>query len=239
MKKYLLFCVIPVLLSGCEPYLFAPKLYIPNPLNMPLARDKGELKANINYGSAGYNIQGSYATDSHLVILADLTFLNWTGTSGFGRPFLDINSFSGNIGAGYYKKFDKSSRFDALGGIGYGKIDFASISPGEFVVTDKDELNGHFYRLFAQTNIGTVKKNIEIGLGLRFNTLFTGGAYIVKARDSAGTIHYKQDIAGIAVFAEPCLNIGAGLKDVKLNLTVGLSDKIAGIDIDPNIVQYI
>jgi hypothetical protein len=233
-KKLILFCCTVSLFASCTPYM-----YIPNTLNMPLAGNKGEVKANICYGSGGTGIQGSYAADSHLVVLADVTFQIEKGVSTFSTNTQPntLNNVIGDIGAGYYKKFNETGRFEALGGIGYGTANASTTALALiFFPRERINLDAHFYRLFVQGNIGTVRENTEIGFGIRVSSIIMGGSYKVTSLDSSSgnQVLYNKTINGAAVMIEPCVSIAVGLENVKLNFSIGYSGKITGMDVDQN-----
>jgi hypothetical protein len=235
VKKYFLVCFVSALSVSCTPYL-----YIPNTLNMPLAGNKGDVKGNLYFGSGGVGVQGSYAADSHLVVIANFAVLDAKGTSIFNsgiKPNTNDN-FIADIGAGYFKKISPRGRLELLGGIGYGTANASVIEvDGEFFrPANRLELQGSFYRMFAQCDIGTVNENMEIGFGVRVSSIFMSGNYKVTSGDSmrGNPVLYDKPISGTAVLIEPCLNVGAGWKNAKLNFSLGYSGKITGMDVDPN-----
>jgi hypothetical protein len=233
MKKYFVIVFFSAILTGCAPFM-----YIPNTLNMPLAGDKGEVKGNLYYGSGGIGIQGSYAADSNFVVLMDMAFDSKKGTTtifnGFSAFQTRSGNFMGDIGAGYYNKISKGGRFELLGGLGYGTATGSSNTFGDISDGTKADLYARFYRLFAQGNIGMVRKNVEFGFGVRISSIFADGALTQTNLDTFSNNHpppVKTIIHTTAVFVEPCLMLGVGLENVKLNFSFGFSGKVTGMNL--------
>lgn len=227
----LLFCCI---LCSCTPYL-----YLNTPPNMPLAGDKGEFKGNVYFGGEGAGVQASYAVDSHYVVLLDFAGQNaQTGTATLNNVTYNSNvsNFQGDIGGGYYQKIGQFGRLEFLGGIGFGAVNtqdlvFNSILPPDYTL---DNVNGGFFHIFAQSDIGLVKKNFEFGFGVRLSNITTTASYEADeiTGNNSKSVQYYQSLNGDALFVEPSLMFAVGWRKFKFNASAGFSGKLFGQDIN-------
>ncbi len=226
-------------LVTCFCFSCTPSLYVPPPLNMPLAGNKDEFKGNLFAYSNEFGIQASYAVDSHCVLLTSLTGANGrtgTATLDVTTYYSTINNFLGDIGAGYFEKFDQNGRFEVLGGFGYGNANSHNVvldpSANSLFGFAMDNISGNFMHGFGQCDIGLVKKNFEFGLGLRLSYLTPEANFqCVPIGNTYSPPEYSDEIGGSALFLEPAIMISAGLEQVKLNLSIGYSSKLFGADI--------
>src|ERR1017187_6703670 len=100
------------MLTACS-----PNIYIPNATNIPLPNNKDELKVGGGMSSAGVYFEGSYALDSHIVVMAEYAGISTTDTDA---TYFKYNF--GEIGGGYYSHIGGHGRFEFLGGFGIGNL---------------------------------------------------------------------------------------------------------------------
>jgi hypothetical protein len=191
---------------------------------MPLPSNKGDLKASAYITEGGsYGFQCSYAMDSHIVVLADGAIVNYV-MDPFNQPWSDgpyiltdkVNS--GDLGVGYYTKFGKYGRFEAIGGLGYGFSQYKMESDAWGY--SKEELQSNYFRAFGRADIGIVNNNAELGFGIGFSSLYSGGNFITNAQ--------FQNLTGVGISLEPGLQLAVGLKNVKIICSTNLSVQVLG-----------
>jgi hypothetical protein len=133
-----------------------------------MTMEKGSGKAGLYTGIGGFGAEASYAIDSHVVIMADGMYNNF---SSLGTN----QTYSINAGAGYflgntptdYK--DHVLSFEMLGGFGYGyaNADISYFRGDLSASTEHDVLKGSYYKFFVQTELVSFHKNSRFAFGLR------------------------------------------------------------------------
>ena len=139
VKLYLTCFLLSGLAYSCTPYLYAP-----NTLNMPLAKNVCESKVKAYISTSDYGFQGSYAVDSHIVVVSDGSFYKFANRYGNdSRTLL-------NIGAGYFHTIAKNGCFEILGGIGNGNSIGQNVDQGflSFNPEQISSLKGNYQRVF-------------------------------------------------------------------------------------------
>ncbi len=109
--SFLTGCLFILLQTGCV-------VYVPNVINTPLLSEKGEIQANLNFGSSGFDPQISGAVSDHVGLMLNGSFKNssWNNSIYFNKHnFVEA-------GAGYFKKFEKYGVMEVYGGAGIGNI---------------------------------------------------------------------------------------------------------------------
>jgi hypothetical protein len=163
---YCFFLFIGFLLQSC-----APVLYMPGQLNMPMASGSKNGKVALYASSSGWGAEGSYALDSHIVVLADGQYSN--------SKLIGSNKvYSFNAGLGYFASLNGNDdspvtlvSLEFMTGLGYGRADvnISYAKPLDLAnARERDILNGYYYRYFAQTDLVIKSKQIRIGFGIRF-----------------------------------------------------------------------
>lgn len=160
MKEIVSVMLFTLLLSSCAP------VYLPNQLQTPLLRDKGEATASISIGTSTFDIQTAYSPIKHLDILVDFTVAK--GESH------EHAQFQG--GLGYYKTFNDAFHLEFLAGGGGGYS--TTITLGTFGKFNE----GTYSRFYLQPNVFFVSEHFDFGLATRasfvhFNN-FGRGTYV-------------------------------------------------------------
>jgi hypothetical protein len=184
--------------SNCAP------VYIPNTVNAPLFKEKGELMEAGFGGTNGYDVQLAYALTDHVAIMANGSYQSKEFDS------LSVNDFHkhyfGEIGAGYFTQLGERARFDCFGGYGFGQsetgYDF------KFFTQQTGAAKGLFDRYFIQADIGTSSNfdYVNMGVGIR-------GTFVNFYKFTRGTEVYDNPQSNI--FVEPAVFIRAGWKYIK------------------------
>ncbi len=219
-----------ILLTGCA---VQPYLYLPDNPNMPLASNKGEIKGNLALGTDGGEIQGSYCIDSHVVVCANISYsyiIAYKAGAPADYPPNKMGNYIGDISSGYYTKISHHGRFELLGGAGYGYTNSYAHNIWEGLSNDPLVIaNCRFAHLFAQADIGVVKRNIDFGFGIRLSDLLTSGTASFSTFDKGNLVSTTNGtLNGSAAFLEPCIMLSFGADKIKLKLSAGFSARISG-----------
>lgn len=116
MKFYLILLVTIIYCSiiGCNPIY-----YRPNTQQVPLFKEKGEIRASVVSNlNDQFEIQTAYAVNNNIGILANGIFVNYDLEN-------DGNYVKGNfieVGGGYYKPIWNKFVFECYGTVGYGNV---------------------------------------------------------------------------------------------------------------------
>ena len=152
-KNLLFFMFIASILSSCAPS------YIPNKINAPLLTSIGEFKGSISTGTSGVDPQVAYALSNHLGLMINGSFASSNDTSEAYEKHQFVE-----IGAGYFANMGSPQFFyEIYGGMGYGKLESKEKNN---LFNSRAKTNNT--RLFVQSTIGYVSKNIECGVSNRF-----------------------------------------------------------------------
>ena len=210
------FC-IALALAGCSPYI-----YYPNAPNISLPYTKHDLKLGGGIGTDGLSFQGSYAIDSHVVILA-----NYAGGD------LKSNYF-GEVACGYYYPIEGWARFDVLGGFGIGKVSDNELRTIGFSFENYPpqihyQINNNFKRAMLQADLGFFNKNVEGGFSVKLTSVYMSNAFYeidtVNHWTGPSKSHFTQ-IPYQSFFFEPAMFFNVGFKHIKLHFCYGGSTPI-------------
>ncbi len=207
--KYIFFILCSFTLVSCAPFY-----YIPNQLNMPLANEAKDSKIALYTGTGGWGGEASYALNSHMLILANGIYNNF---STIGRN----QTFSYDAGGGYYRTLEYNLNLEVIGGIGYGRTD-ADIKIAPFFSAggenEEDILHSSYTRCFFQVDLSRTNwKGVVIGYGLRIGAIFpedfsyrqilSTTHFVGNGGQSPTTIISDNTInsAEIGFFAEPAI----------------------------------
>lgn len=185
--------VIATILSSCK------AVYVPNKINAPLLKEKGDLCFDGSVGNSGFDIQGAFGVTDNVGIMVNTSSLDYDDTQ-------DTDSHEhlfGEFGLAYFNKISENVIYEIWGGYGFGKINSRE---------DAAELiKGNAQRYFIQPNIGVKLFNIfDLALSTRF-------CYF----------NYKPEITSFSslknVYVEPAITARLGFKNIKLSGQLGLS----------------
>lgn len=218
MKKRNIFFLIGfILLSSCS-----HTYYVPNTVNVPLFKEKNEVRFAGHYNSDNvtvYEFQAAYAITNNLAVMAnymygyEYTYEYFKNDCGYGH-YLDA-------AVGYYKPLNKHFVVEVFGGL--GACSQYHLYKGEYLF-----FNGHYYPMMYYANMFFLKNFIQPSIGFTFDyfdiALSTRLAYlsyfniIHNLPSSNGNIIDLQKIIAKRNFLvfEPALTIRGGWKYVKL-----------------------
>jgi len=190
--------VLVLAVSSCSPE------YIPNMVNTPMFKEKGEIQGNLAAGVSGTDVQLAYALGDHVALMANGSFYDETSdtTNDFHRHTLY------EVGAGYYDQIGGHGRYEIFGGVGTGKIKgYWENSPLDNPVSD-----ARFVKFFIQPAIGLQSDYADGSLGSRWVLVRTD--YNEEEPEAQ---------AGFHPFFEPFIMGRLGFKNIKLISQLGFS----------------
>lgn len=153
-------------LSSCS-IINLDTFYDANPMNIPLHKEKNELKGTAGYGSIlGFNADASYAISNNIVIKGSGTFNHQYLVKNrlFGGNLFDLNNHYLEGAVGYFKPAQTALINNLEWSTGYGNG-----------LTDKsarDRYYGRYHKFFLQFNAGHKREKFEYGFGLRYNSIY-------------------------------------------------------------------
>ncbi len=221
MAKLLILSCLAVFCSSCAAFVYAP-----NPLNMPLAKDKNEGKAKIYTGLNESGYQLSYSVINHVLIHTDGSYYDHQGESG--------SSMRTHVegGIGLFQRIENNGCFEILGGYGYGMgrggytSSVFSFGPPENEVTS---LNGYYQKIYIQPDIGFSHHNFDFGIGFRYAVLNVHNLTYSRNYVDSKTHQLYYGFYGAynnnrINLIEPCINVGFGDGPLKMFISAGESN---------------
>jgi hypothetical protein len=202
--------LLPLLLTSCTHYYYAP-----NTANIPMLREKGEGRINVNFyatdEATGGEFQGALATGKQTAIMFNIVTASASGGLFNSTAYLGRQEPSGagtyaELGYGFFAPDPKSKWvFETYAGIGIGGI------TNRYSENEKSKVR--LIKMFVQPSLGWRSKNFEIAFSSRF--AFAN----LKVKENTG--HLNQDVEYIrghssAFLAEPAVLIRFGLKHIKI-----------------------
>jgi len=145
LKRFFFIAIIGFSTS-CAP------IYIPNQVNAPLLKEKGDMNAAASMGTSGYDIQLAASPKNNLGIMLNASYYD-SDTSH--------THFLLEAATGYYLTLSDRSVFEIYAGGGYGYSD--TESSGSLGV----HKFGHYSKVFLQPSIGFSADYFEGAFSLR------------------------------------------------------------------------
>jgi len=204
-------------------------MYTPNMQNVPLFKEKKELRATVGFNDA----QLAYAITDNIGIMANLqhkkpTWTSTTTTNGIQGAEFNYESEKNLIeaGIGYFKIIEESLVFEVYAGGAVGNIMFKrnySQAPGA-PSTLVDKYSANTSRFFIQPTIGYTDEHLDVALSTRFVALKFSG---INTYGFTPNYFLEENRSGLEesfyTFFEPALTSRVGWKYVKLHLQAFLS----------------
>ena len=189
--------ILIMIMTGCTPQ------YIPNTLNVPMLKNKGEFQASVNTGGfVFFDPQFAYAVTDNVGLMMNTSFQNTKGKMGdYHKHIL------GEIGIGYFKKIGKLFNFEVFTGYGYNRIKTQrTVYLGGYQTYYS---NANTDRIFLQPNIGFSYGILEYNLSGRLTYNFIHDLYNEKELR--------------ALFLDPAVTLKLGKNPFKVSLQGGFS----------------
>ena len=217
MKRLCLALTVLSMMSSCSPKYYAPTLQ-----NVPLFREKGEMRfaANIASGDevGSTEFQGAYAFTDELGVMLN---------ADFAHGDFDSHGFVVEGGGGYYRPIRQRLAFELYGGAGIGK---AVNRYGSGDSPDVSDLR--FSKFFVQPDFGIRRKFFEAAISTRFTGLHYYGIDTTVNTPGATIpdVEYIRSHAS-SLLAEPAFIVRAGHPSVKFQLQVSNSFNLTASDL--------
>ncbi|HEY1039479.1 MAG TPA: hypothetical protein VGF30_08755 [Bacteroidia bacterium] len=206
--------VLCVYFSSCT-----TTLYTSNAVNVPLMREKGEVKFNLTQN----DLQAAGAITNNIGLMANGHFKNYKDGNYKHGGYL------GEAGIGYFKPVQDNPNliFETYGGLGMGHVykqqEFSSPGNGQTYLGKFETDAG---KLFIQPSIGYASRYFDLAFTPRFSMIkymnFSAEAYPEnQLRDDY--LYNNELTRSPYFFAEPAITIRGGYKYVKLQAQYGLT----------------
>lgn len=174
-----------------------------------MVKEKGITKIN---GTLGF---GEYSSSIDLNAFHSIT--NSVGLMGnYSSLYLDGNTLTAfDLGAGYFKPFDKKTGFEVYSTVGYGSLKLSSYDwwTGETYYYGSTPV----FRFAIQPDVFYTGKNFEGGFGFRLHYF---------SYESTNLFYDYQTNASNHLMFEPTLKIAVGGEKVKFSLQGTYSTKV-------------
>ena len=155
MKKYLLVtsAIFVIFFASCT-----PPVYLPNSINVPLLKEKGDANIGYNISLAGHDLQISHASSENVGLMLNGTYLSESRSDSYRRhKFIEM-------GMGFFSHQDEGFSREIYAGAGWG-----SNSLKECVLFGSEDarVSADYIRLFIQPDLGIHLEGFEGGFGFR------------------------------------------------------------------------
>lgn len=147
-----------VILTSCN------VAYVPNSINSPMLRNKGDVQVNAIVGSSGIEGQGAIAFTDQFGLIANAQYLITKEADYTERYSL------GEIGLGYTERFSDRGIFEIFTGGGIGMV------PADFRDNTYDGTQtAHLNKVFIQPAIGMVNDWLDLSVASRYSAINING----------------------------------------------------------------
>jgi hypothetical protein len=215
LKTVILAYPIAILLGSCS-----HSYYIPPTTNVPLLKEKNELRATITAGGgsdiATTDFQAAYSITNHFAVMSN--FMRASGSDDNENSSGTGNCFE--IGAGYFTPIESSGLFEVYSGIGWSSQEHQYNSGGTSDLS--------FRKIFFQPSIGLTFNFFDIALTSGFSTVnFFDVNYQLLPTDS--NFESVSEIAekNLSLLFEPAITFRIGWKYIKFQTQLGLSHNLS------------
>lgn len=196
-----------VVFSSCTHYY-----YIPAVKNVPLFKEKNEVRAMVAYGGGEYisatDVQAAYSITNHLAVSTNLMFAQGGGRdsvdNGRGQYF--------DFAVGYFTPIDKHFIFEVFGGVGTCKQTHI------YSLYTNQTARLMYSTIFVQPTLGFTVSGFDCALTPGFTKLhFSKVDYNFRnIIDDNGTVLANIARRRTALLFEPCITLRGGWKYLKL-----------------------
>ncbi|NNE55141.1 MAG: outer membrane beta-barrel protein [Flavobacteriales bacterium] len=194
MRALVLLCFLLLLFSSCA------TTYVPTTLNVPTFSNKGEFQAKLLAGFNGGDVQLGYAATNHLGLMVNFSAADDSEeATQFKRNTLEL-------GAGYYTNLNGRLVWEAMGGVGLGKLQGVFTSSGGDYFSD----DVTYSKVFIQPAIGWTTDILDVSFATRVSIISMDPANAPEPIETIG-------------FFEPALTLGLGFRWLKFHVQGGLS----------------
>lgn len=201
--------------------------YVTNTVNVPLLKEKGEVKINVDQNDA----QLAIGVGKHWGVMAN----------GFYKKFESNNNYvhqgaMGEVGFGYYKPYKNNLVFEAYTGLGMGTVEKKQSYTNPENSLYWASWNAQGAKAFIQPSIGYCSKYFDLAFTPKMSfvkyTHFNSFAY-TDAQLSEDYLDNHRLTDGVYMFGEPAFTVRVGYKFVKVQGQYGLT-----MNLSPNKIKY-
>ena len=190
--------------------------YVANVQNVPLFREKNELRLSGFYGGGDETTSGeaqvAYSITDHIGIMAD--FMAAKGGNVSSQNYGKGEYFEGAIG--YFRPAGDNGVFEIYGGLGGSNQHHEYASEYDNVYYGSSHLS--FLKFFIQPSFGLTFNMFDIA----FSTRFCSMSYDIRDNSIYGNEYEYSDLYAVAnkihFNLEPALTFRAGWKNVKVQV---------------------
>jgi hypothetical protein len=188
-------------------------MYVPNAQNVPLLKEKNEVRATLGYSNASL----AYGATDHIGVMLNAQYKtsHWAEVEGRDSRKLLLEA-----GAGLFNPHSSDGVVEAYGGVGMGRITFDDPAT-DSTIAKSYEVNT--VRFFVQPVIGVTRERVDYAfsmrvVGLQFLNVRTN--YTEDELDEEGMYGVQGNFY---TFLEPCFTARFGSENVKLETQVMFS----------------
>ena len=196
----------------------SPKYYVPNSVNAPLIREKGETSITAAGRAGQYEFQVGYGVANNIGILANGSFYSpkneENGDGGSGNFF--------EVGGGFFTPVKDDFLFDIYGLFGAGKMENHFPSSVAIHPNTTGKINANIIRYGVQPGFGYISEYFSASINprllfLNYNNI--EGSVIYAGVDE---VKYLTENNKHVLF-EPALTLRGGLEKIKIQTQIGYS----------------
>lgn len=209
--------VVLLFLNSCT-----TTMYTTNAVNVPLLKEKGEVKINATQN----DLQAAVAVSDDIGIIANGFYKNYEGANNYKH-----NGGLVEVGVGYLLNSEANLVMETYVGGGLGIVEKRQ----QFVNNDNSTYMANFSvnanKMFLQTNLGYRSKYFDVALTPKFSFVKYSNFNSTNYSDNQLSEDYlenKRIENPLFVFAEPAITIRGGYKFVKLQAQYGVTLNLGG-----------
>jgi hypothetical protein len=197
--------------------------YVSNTVNVPLFKEKGEIKANIDQN----DLQVAVAIDDHWGVMANGFYKAYDG-----EEYYSHSGRLGELGLGYFTPLkNKNLIFETYVGGGMGSVSKKVTYTNNDNAEITNSFNARGARAFIQPGIGYSNQYFDAAFSPRFSFVkYTRFSSTGFSQEELAKDYLENDriLNGFYTFAEPALTLRAGYRFIKLQGQYGLTMKMSG-----------
>lgn len=217
LLKLCLGAVSLILLGSCT-----TTLYTTNAVNVPLLKEKGEVKVNVTQN----DLQAAVAVSDNIGIIANGYYKNYDT----GNHYRHGGSM-GELGIGYLLNSEGHLVMENYVGAGLGKVYKQEQLSNPANDTYMANFDANAVKGFLQANLGYRSRYFDVALTPKFSFV----KYSNFSQTNYSDAELKKDYLDnnrltdpLFVFAEPAITVRAGYKFVKVQAQYGVTLNIGG-----------
>ncbi len=210
--------IAPVILfSSC-----ATTLYTTNAVNVPLLKEKGEVKLNVTQK----DLQAAVAVSDKIGIMVNGFYDNYNGSNNYQH-----GGGMGEVGVGHLLNSESHLVMETYVGAGLGKVykqqQYTNSANDNYMAS----FNVNATKAFIQSNLGYRSKYFDVALTPKFSFVKYSNFSQSNYSDEQLKENYLDNnrlTDPLFVFAEPAITVRGGYKFIKLQAQYGVTLNVGG-----------